>query len=145
MSNIKYWIVVASKDHITRGIAGSFIQANHGKEAPLKRMHQHDKVICYSPKITMLADDKCQAFTAIGTISGDTIYQHAMSENFVPYRREVEFMKCGEIPILPLIDELDLIVNKKSWGYSFRFGLLEISEHDYKLISEKMIPDEGGR
>lgn len=31
------WIIVASKDHLQRGIEGRFIQANHGKAAPLKR------------------------------------------------------------------------------------------------------------
>jgi len=34
---MRYWIVVVSKDHIARGVAGGFMQANHGKEGPLKR------------------------------------------------------------------------------------------------------------
>ena len=47
---MKYWIIVASKDHLQRGLAGGFIQANHGKAAPLKRMHVGDWVLFYSPK-----------------------------------------------------------------------------------------------
>src|ERR1700722_10442481 len=49
---MRYWIVVASKDHIARGVAGGFVQANHGKAGPLKRMHVNDGVICYSSKQT---------------------------------------------------------------------------------------------
>jgi len=48
---MKYWIIVASKDHIQRRLAGGFIQANHSKAAPLKRMHASDWVIFYSPKL----------------------------------------------------------------------------------------------
>lgn len=31
------WIIVASKDHLQRGIEGGFIQASHGKAASLNR------------------------------------------------------------------------------------------------------------
>lgn|GEM_PF-6987542 len=40
-----------------------------------------------------------------------------------------------EAAIIPLLDHLDLTKNKKHWGYQFRFGLLEISEHDMQQIS----------
>ena len=36
----KYWIVVAAAEHIRRGLAGGFVQACHGKVAPLKRAGQ---------------------------------------------------------------------------------------------------------
>jgi len=41
----RYWIVVVSKDHLERGVAGSFMQVNHGKEAPLKRLQKGDWVV----------------------------------------------------------------------------------------------------
>ena len=31
---IKYWIIVASKDHVQMGVAGGFAQACHGKAQP---------------------------------------------------------------------------------------------------------------
>lgn len=34
----RYWIAVASAEHARRGKAG-FMQVNHGKEAPLRRVH----------------------------------------------------------------------------------------------------------
>jgi hypothetical protein len=77
---MKYWITVASKDHIARGISGGFMQANHGKQAPLKRMvHAGDWVLFYSPKQSMNGTEPCKAFTAIGQAFGDEIYQHKMS------------------------------------------------------------------
>ena len=40
--------------------------------------------------------------------------------------------------IIPLLNQLDFTKNKKNWGYQFRFGLLEISEHDMQQISIAM-------
>lgn len=134
----KYWIVVVSKDHAMRGVTGGFMQANHGKETPLKKMHKADGVIFYSPKQSYGGDEKLQAFTAIGEAADDEIYQHKMSEDFIPYRRNIHFYKSKEVPIQPLIEKLQFIENKQSWGFRLRFGFFEINEHDYHLIKEKM-------
>jgi hypothetical protein len=56
----KYWIIVASKDHVKNGIAAGFAQACHGKSAPLKRMKKGDFVIYYSGKESLGKPDKCQ-------------------------------------------------------------------------------------
>ena len=139
---MKYWITVASKDHIARGIAGGFMQANHGKQAALKRMQTGDWVLFYSPMQTMSGTEPCQAFTAIGKIADDEIYQHKMFDDFIPWRRNINFVESAETPIAPLIDKLDFITNKKAWGYPFRFGFLEISEHDFELIKKQMITEK---
>lgn len=135
----KYWITVVSKDHILRGVAGGFMQANHGKPGSLKKLHVNDWVIFYSPKTTYTGNEKLQAFTAIGQVTGDIVYQYQMSDDFIPYRRDLHFFPCKEISFIPLIPQLDFIRNKKAWGYHFRFGFFEIGEHDFNLIKEKML------
>ncbi|GAB3939908.1 EVE domain-containing protein [Spirosoma harenae] len=135
----KYWVVVASKDHVMRGVSGGFMQVNHGKEAPLKRLKPHDWVVFYSPKKVLEEDEKLQAFTAIGQVSDDNIYQQAMTETFTPFRRNVTFYDAKDIPIQPLIPKLDFIQNKKSWGYTFRFGFFEIDKKDFDLIHNLML------
>jgi len=136
---MKYWITVASKDHIARGVAGGFMQANHGKQAALKRVHAGDWVLFYSPKQTMNGTEPCKAFMAIGQAVDEEIYQHKMSDDFIPWRRNVKFYNSTETPITPLVDELDFIPNKKSWGYAFRFGFLEIPAQDFERIKAQMI------
>ncbi|MGN6398161.1 MAG: EVE domain-containing protein [Mucilaginibacter sp.] len=136
---MRYWIVVVSKDHIARGIAGGFMQANHGKEGPLKRMSADDGLIVYSPKQTYAGKEVLQAFTAIGQVADDKIYQHKMAEDFRPYRRNINYHQCKETPIAPLIRQLGFITNKASWGYQFRFGFFEIPEADFKLIHSAMV------
>ncbi|WP_214071071.1 EVE domain-containing protein [Mucilaginibacter sp. dw_454] len=138
-TNTRYWITVVSKDHLVNGIAGGFMQANHGKAGPLKRIQKNDWIIFYSPKQTYAGSVPCQAFTAIGRAVDDDVYQHKMSEDFVPYRRNVEFYQCRDTPIAPLVNDLDFITNKKSWGYPFRVGFFEIQADDFELIRFEMI------
>ena len=139
---MKYWIIVASKDHLQRGLAGGFIQANHGKAEPLKRMKPGDWVIYYSPKLEFAKPEKCQCFTAIGQISDDRIYQQDMGGGFVPFRRDVRFFPAREVSILPLIGMLSFIKDKTHWGAPFRFGPLQIPEQDFRLIASEMLGDE---
>lgn len=135
----KYWIIVASKDHVKTGIAAGIAQTCHGKVAPLRRMKKGDFVIYYSGKQTLGKPDKCQEFTALGKVTDDAIYQFQASEDFCPSRRNIEFYSCEDTSILPLINDLDFIQNKKSWGYPFRFGVFEINQHDFDLISSQML------
>jgi hypothetical protein len=142
MENSKYFIVVVSKDHIASGVNGGFMQSNHGKPASLKKLSKGDWVIFYSPKQVYAGNEPLQAFTAIGQVKDEELYQHKMSENFIPYRRNVTYYQCNETPIAPLINDLDFIENKKAWGYKFRFGFFEIGEEDFEQIRFEMIKAE---
>jgi predicted RNA-binding protein len=138
MDSCSYWIVIASKDHVQKGVLGGFMQACHGKAASLRRLHPSDWVIYYSPKQMFEGEEKCQAFTAIGRVVGDSVYSCNMGNGFVPYRRDVEFLDCNEVSIIPLIPNLHFIKNKRNWGYIFRYGLLEIQKPDFELIHCQM-------
>ncbi|GAB3516517.1 EVE domain-containing protein [Emticicia fontis] len=135
----KYWIIVASKDHVKTGIAEGIAQACHGKSSPLKRMRKNDFIIYYSGKQTLGKPEPCQEFTAIGKVVDDETYQVQMSEDFCPSRRNIEFLPSADVSILPLISGLDFIQNNKSWGYPFRFGFFEINQHDFDMISSQML------
>jgi len=139
---MKYWIIVASKDHVQRGLAGGFIQANHGKAAPLKRMQAGDWVLFYSPKLEYEKPDKLQCFTAIVRVVDEEVYQHDMGGGFAPFRRKVKFLPSKDVSIIPLINELTFIKDKTHWGAPFRFGTLQIPEEDFRLIASKMVEDQ---
>jgi hypothetical protein len=142
MDTVHYWIIVASKDHLQRGFKGGFIQANHGKAVPLKRMQAGDWVIFYSPKLEFDKPQKLQCFTAIGRITDEDIYQTDMGGGFVPFRRNARFLRAQEVSILPLINDLTFIKDKTHWGAPFRFGTLQIPEKDFRLIAARMVNDE---
>ena len=75
----KYWIGVASADHARRGGAGGFMQVNHGKAAPLRRISPGDGVAYYSPTESFGGKDKLQSFTLIGRVKpGDLVLIEAL-------------------------------------------------------------------
>ena len=130
----RYWIGVASKDHVMKGSKGGFCQLCHGKSNPLKRLNPGDWIVYYSPRTAINQGEVVQAFTAIGQILEGEPYLFDIGNGFVPYRRDVQFVAAQEAPIRPLLDKLSFIKNKQSWGYVFRFGLLEIPEPDFQRI-----------
>ena len=133
-----YWIAVASAEHVRRGRQGGFMQVNHGKAAPLRRVRPGDGIIYYSPTTILREKDGLQAFTAIGTVREGEPYQGDMGGGFTPFRRDVEWAEAEETPIKPLLDRLDFTAGKSNWGYQLRFGLFPISAHDFSLIAEAM-------
>lgn len=141
--NTRYWIGVASRDHVIKGVYGGFAQLCHGKEAPLKKMNTGDWIIYYSSKVSFNESTPYQKFTALGKVVDDYIFQFDMGNDFIPFRRNIDFISCTETSIHPLIPHLSFIKNEKRWGYPFRFGHFEISEKDFKLIAEKMVDVKG--
>ena len=134
----KYWIGVASLEHVQRGIKGGFAQVCHGKIGTLKSMSEGDWLIYYSPTITFGKKDPCRCFTAIGTIDEGEPYTFEMSPDFIPWRRNVTFLKSKKAPIEPLLEKLKFIKDKKKWGFPFRRGSFEISHTDFELIAKSM-------
>jgi len=133
-----YWIAVASAQHVRRGRKDGFMQVNHGKAAPLRRIKPGDGIAYYSPTTILGEKDGLQAFTAIGTVREGEPYQGEMGGGFTPFRRDVEWMAAAEAPIKPLLDRLDFTAGKSNWGYQLRFGLFPVSAADFALIAEAM-------
>jgi predicted RNA-binding protein len=139
----RYWIGVASREHVLIGTRGGFAQFNHGKLGPAKRPARGDWVIYYSSKERYGEPTICQQFTAIGQVVDAAPTQVAQSPGFKPYRRKVDYRPCTPVDIRPLIGELSFIENKARLGAAFRYGFLEIPERDFERIARSMLP--GGR
>ena len=137
----KFWIGVAAANHVARGRAGGFMQVNHGKQAPLKRLHAGDVIVYYSPVEEYGGKQVLQAFTAIGVIEMGEPYQGEMGEGFMPFRRDVKWFNAQAALIKPLLQNLSFTAGKTSWGYQFRSGLFEIPQADMELISAAMDVD----
>lgn len=134
----KYWMLVASKNHVQRGISEGIAQACHGKALPLKRMNVGDGIIYYSPKLEFEKNIPCQEFTAIGIVLDEEVYPYDMGNGFIPYRRNIKYLSARSVQIKSLVEKLQFIMDKKKWGYKFRFGAFEIPEIDFQLIKNAM-------
>lgn len=134
----RYWIAVASKEHVIHGVEQGICQVCHGKPGPLQRMSPGDWIIYYSPVEQFGGTIACRQFTAIGKIKDSAPYQFRMSEDFLPWRRDVTFYQSKPIAIQPLLDTLSFIIDKRRWGYIFRRGCFEINKQDFARIAYEM-------
>jgi hypothetical protein len=134
----KYWIGVVSHAHVKRGVDEGIAQLCHGKAAPLRRMQRGDWLVYYSPRAEFRGSEPCQAFTAIGQVADDVIYECQLSEDFIPSRRAINYLPCQQAPIQPLLDQLSFSRKNRNWGFLFRRGHFEISEADFRHIAEAM-------
>ena len=134
------WVAVASAEHVGLGRAQGFMQVNHGKAAPLRRLRGGDRIAYYSPTEEFRGPGKLQAFTAIGAVRDTAPYQADMGGGFCPYRRDMDWWRFAQAaPIQPLLDRLEFaLAGGTHWGYQLRFGLFAISKHDMELIALAM-------
>lgn len=132
------WIAVASAEHVAIGRKLGFMQVGHGNGAPLKRLHAGDRVAYYSPVRVFGGKDFCQAFTAIGVVRDECVYQGDMGGGFRPFRRDVDWFDASEASIHSLADRLSFMQGHANWGYAFRFGLLKVSSDDMDVIERAM-------
>ena len=135
---MNHWINTISRDHVKLGVKGGFTQAGHGKITGLKKLKKGDWMIFYSPKTAFKDGEPLQTFTALCRITGGEPYQVTLESGRQPWRLDAEFMQCREVPIKPLIGDLNFIQDKTHWGYMFRFGLFQIPEADFELIKQAM-------
>ena len=115
----------------------------HGKSAPAKRLNKGDMLVYYSPKVAMDGNQKYQKFTAIGVVRDNETYEFDMGNGFVPFRRNIDYVKSAlHVDVVPLIEYLPFIKNKQSWGGAFSFGFIQIDDVSFKAIAAAMLPME---
>jgi hypothetical protein len=133
----RYWLGVVHQEHVKRGVELGIAQIGHGKRAGIARMHAGDWLIYYSPRASLTSKEPLQAFTAIGEIADEVVWQ-ADEGDFKPWRRRVAYLGgAAHAPIGPLTGTLDL-TSTPNWGYTLRRGLVELSEHDFRTIRSAM-------
>ncbi len=132
-----HWLGVVSRDHVQRGVALGIAQIGHGKKAGLLRMRPGDGLVYYSPREPLGSKAPLKAFTAIGTVADDEVWQADEGE-FRPWRRRISYdSTAAEVALERLCADLDL-TQEANWGYQLRRGLVELSTHDFRCIAAAM-------
>lgn len=130
------WLGVVSRVHVQRGVAGGFAQLCHGKGQPLRRMRPGDWLVYYSPAVEM-GGEPLRAFTAIGRIEDDDVFQFDMGGGFCPFRRRVRYARAHEVPLEKLKGQLELCA-RPNWGIALRRGHLSLAAIDLATIATAM-------
>lgn len=136
---MKAWVGVVSRSHVLRGVAGGFAQLCHGKCGPLTRMSVGDWLVYYSPRTDYPSGMPLRAFTALGRVVGEAAYEVDMGRGFVPYRRDIAYVKgARQARLSELVSTLEFVTKRTSWGLLARRGHFEIGQRDLRRIAAAM-------
>ncbi|MGY0232103.1 EVE domain-containing protein [Longispora urticae] len=134
---MRFWLGVVCRDHVLRGTALGIAQLGHGKRTGLARLSAGDWLVYYSPRTSLRGGDPLRAFTAIGVVADDEIWQ-ADEGDFRPWRRRIRYVPDPtQTPVHDLAG-LDLTADP-NWGYALRRGLLELTREDFRSIRAAMV------
>ncbi len=133
------WLGVVSRDHVRRGRRLGIAQLGHGKRSGLAMLRRGDWLVYYSPRESLSGNKPVKAFTAIGEVVDDKIWQ-ADEGDFKPWRRTVAYDEdTVDVAVDDLKDRLEL-TSTPSWGYQLRRGLVPLSDRDLEVIRAAMSP-----
>lgn len=137
MAGERNWLGIVSRDHVLRGVEKGIAQIGHGKATGLRRMSAGDGFVYYSPRAAYPKGAPVKAFTAIGRVADDEVWQADEGE-FKPWRRRIDYEPAAvQVPIADLKGRLDLTA-RPNWGYALRRGLIELTTKDFALIHAAM-------
>lgn len=134
------WLGVVSAEHVRRGVEQGIAQIGHGKREGLARMRAGDQLVYYSAQERLGERPILRQFTAIGSVSDDTIWQEDLGA-FKPFRRRVDYdARAVPVALETVKATLDL-TRAQHWGQGLRRGLVELTEHDIEIIRRHMLVD----
>jgi len=140
----RFWIGVVSEEHVKIGEKDGFAQLCHGKHSPLKRMNAGDWLIYYSPKTKYPDGNPLQAFTAIGMVKSENVYQVQMAPEFSPYRLDILYQPCHNVSFVRIKSKLTFVSENANVGLLFRRGYFEVTKQDFITIANAMGVDFSG-
>jgi hypothetical protein len=133
---MNHWLGVVCRDHVHRGAELGIAQLGHGKRDGLARLTAGDGFVHYSPRTSLRGGEPLQAFTALGVVADDEIWQ-AHEGDFHPWRRRIDYLPdVTETPIRSL--SLDLTAHP-GWGIQLRRGLVPLAADDFDRIRTAML------
>jgi hypothetical protein len=128
-----HWLGVVSRAHVELGVAGGFAQLCHGRAASLRRMRAGDWLVYYSATAERGGHERVQAFTALGQLVDDRVYEVDLGD-WRPHRRDVRYEPVGPVSLASLASQLHLTA-QPHWGFALRRGHLPLDAHDFALIA----------
>ena len=137
----RYFLGLAERLHARMCMEAGVVVLGIKGPAGVKKLSPGDGVVYYSPK-TEPDGETLQAFTAIGEVVGEDIYERSFGGDTLIWVRNMEWQPdVHEAPIRPLLEDLSWIKKPQNWGFYMRGSSREITAEDFTLISRAM----GGR
>jgi hypothetical protein len=138
VSERRYWVGVAARDHVVRGVAESFCQFAHGDHKAAGRLAVDDRFAYYAPMTGIRIGDPVRRFVALGRTLDAPAVEAQMTPEVTGWRRSAAYYDAIEADIYPLLPRLSFVRDPAHWGMAFRKSLFPVNEADFAIIAEAM-------
>ncbi len=135
----RYFLGIAERIHSQMCMEAGVVVLGIKGPAGVKKLSPGDHVVYYSPK-TEPDGETLQAFTAIGEVVGEDIYERDFGGGHPLWVRNMEWRTdAEEASIRPLLESLSWIKKPKNWGFYMRGSSRKITGKDYAIIAGAML------
>ncbi len=132
----RYWVGVATADHVAEAVAGGFCAVSHGSGA-VAPFGEGDGIAFYASKVSLSSKEAVQRFMAIGVV-GETVGWSTERNGRVLRLRPAEWKESLSAEARALAPRLSFVTDKEKWGMGFRRSRFEIPAADFAIIAEAM-------
>jgi predicted RNA-binding protein len=131
-----HWILVASHARVEADSERDLHRFEDENRARL--LQAGDYLVFYSPVEEYQRHEPCRKFTAVARVVDQKPETIVTDEGSVWFERKLQFQPGKAVEILPLLDRLSFIRDRRHWGYPFKAHLFEIPERDFQVIASAM-------
>ena len=133
-----FYIGVVHLAQVREAERQGYVSFAHGDRASVEKVVPGDKVVYYAPK-----EDEdgapVQAFIAHATVTGEEVETRSFGSHGTGQVRRATYDAVREVPVRPMIEDLEILAGKQNWGGVFRSGKVEIGAADYQRIAGAML------
>lgn len=134
----EHFIGVVHKAQALRAREMGIVAFSHGRESAVRSLAVGDAVILYAPR-TDFDGDPVQAFVAHAIVTGEAPETREFAPGMTAWTRAARYDEITEIPVRPMLDDLEFVTNPRHWGMSFRQGKFAIGQADYLRIATALL------
>ena len=138
-----YWIFPITQDSLYVSLDKEIVGTRSKNRKRVENWEIGDLIIFYVSREEYHSMNPVREFQALVECishpfeSNQKIWSHIGGDVF-PTRVRIRVVNKKKCKIMPLIERLSFIKNKKNWGSAFFSGIRKISQNDFNLIIKAM-------
>lgn len=135
-----HYIGIVGKARADNFIKAGALELGRGGAGDLAGLMPGDGIAIYAPRVSRIAAEPLQAFTAIGRITGHLPHREEIAPGVFRHRLLTDWKEVqGDASIRPLVAQLDLTTRYgPRWGQVLRRDIVPINEDDFFRIASAL-------
>lgn len=135
MTEHRYWIGVASTDHVDAAVEKSVFGFGPGHHADADRPAKGDWIAYYSPTTGGDDGEPVRRITAVARLEDEASQEGDADGDAPTWTRKAHYYHHDTADIYDLLPRFSFIKDQAHWGVHFHRSLLEVTKDDMAAIA----------